>query len=690
MADRGRGRGRGQRGWRGRGRDRAGASKIGDASSTVRVCYEFKNNGKCKRYNCRFSHDLGNGKAAPQKTGAARVAETVEQRQARQSYSEWKRYLGSEPNDSRNMQRLWEGALQILEDEDRDQKQRLPQDLDTDDKNHKGRQHINALMSKRVRDGASTQFIENCRRFLLTITHPSLLDSLAVDTYVGSIYNFISGANGTRVVPYLQHLCETLIAARTEVCSPTSAEMLDSTLVAMSIALRELLKRESRARFNEDLQTLLDVMHIAADMCAPEKPSVTSTLVLNNVRCVRDMVTRANGLLSSNTTDLDNNSSQHVQASSYPRDLVIPSERHDNDKLDMTEIVIFPTRDEIMSNAKEFLPFTDPNHPHFLDDPAQRHIDTYFRLLRHDIFGELKGALANLMQALEQDKTIINGTNLPLGDVRAYHYTGARIRQVVFGRALDIHMSFLPPIAIRKKTVSAQEKWWEESKRLGAGSLLSFIWVQDEFVHHTFLILARKGAKDQNDDALEYDDDLVTVTARLMTQDKATLEMFMQASTSGSQGVLLEFPNVMPATFVPILETLQSMQSLGGMPFRQWIVPEKHDEPSGAKIYHNIPPPLYARSTRFTFPLKAITNGADSNLSIDATSSPNDKELLKKIESVASLDRGQCQALLAALTREFAFIQGPPGTGKSYLGLHLMRVLLEVKKKAKLGPVLVV
>jgi Rad3-related DNA helicase len=37
-----------------------------------------------------------------------------------------------------------------------------------------------------------------------------------------------------------------------------------------------------------------------------------------------------------------------------------------------------------------------------------------------------------------------------------------------------------------------------------------------------------------------------------------------------------------------------------------------------------------------------------------------------------------------------AFIQGPPGTGKSYLGVHLMRVLLEVKKQAKLGPVLVV
>jgi DNA replication protein DnaC len=40
--------------------------------------------------------------------------------------------------------------------------------------------------------------------------------------------------------------------------------------------------------------------------------------------------------------------------------------------------------------------------------------------------------------------------------------------------------------------------------------------------------------------------------------------------------------------------------------------------------------------------------------------------------------------------REFAFIQGPPGTGKSYLGVHLMRVLLSCKSEASLGPIIVV
>lgn len=54
------------------------------------------------------------------------------------------------------------------------------------------------------------------------------------------------------------------------------------------------------------------------------------------------------------------------------------------------------------------------------------------------------------------------------------------------------------------------------------------------------------------------------------------------------------------------------------------------------------------------------------------------------------LDRGQCEALVAALVREYAFIQGPPGTGKPYLGVAIMRILLACKKTAALGRIVVV
>ncbi len=47
----------------------------------------------------------------------------------------------------------------------------------------------------------SPYFVELARPFLQVITHKALLDSLAVDTAVGGLYNFISSNNGTRAIP---------------------------------------------------------------------------------------------------------------------------------------------------------------------------------------------------------------------------------------------------------------------------------------------------------------------------------------------------------------------------------------------------------------------------------------------------------------------------------------------------------
>jgi hypothetical protein len=63
--------------------------------------------------------------------------------------------------------------------------------------------------------------------------------------------------------------------------------------------------------------------------------------------------------------------------------------------------------------------------------------------------------------------------------------------------------------------------------------------------------------------------------------------------------------------------------------------------------------------------------------------------LIDAMEARTGLDRGQCQAMVAALTREFALIQGPPGTGKSYLGVKLLQVLLDCKTEANLGPIII-
>ncbi|PVH97235.1 hypothetical protein DM02DRAFT_533617, partial [Periconia macrospinosa] len=376
--------------------------------------------------------------------------------------------------------------------------------------------------------------------------------------------------------------------------------------------------------------------------------------------------------------------------STYPRDIVMPGERHDNDKADITKINIFPTRAEIMSDAREFLPSTDPDQPHFLTSKLERQIDTHFRLLRHDTFGKLKDALGGLMKNIISDPNQLTNPRLEFGDTRTYTYSNAFVSYLMLNSrgGLQARISFLQPYSIRRGSTMDRRKWWEESRRLEEGVLLSFICIQGSTVQHLFFTVAERSTETRNNNSLTHKDNTATVTIKLATQDQPAVEALLELSRQKIRGVLLEFPHVLPATFVPVLENLQNMQRLSRLPFREWILPDRADGPPGVKL--DVPPPLYARHAGFAFPLASILNPGASTMSLHPSSSGNDPFLVAELEARTELDHGQCVALVAALTREFAFIQGPPGTGKSYLGVKLMKVLLDVKRRAHLGPIVVV
>jgi hypothetical protein len=61
---------------------------------------------------------------------------------AKVNYNAWLRLIRDPPkvNDAKTMERLWQGAFQILDADDRDVKQRLPQDLESNGKF--GREHM--------------------------------------------------------------------------------------------------------------------------------------------------------------------------------------------------------------------------------------------------------------------------------------------------------------------------------------------------------------------------------------------------------------------------------------------------------------------------------------------------------------------------------------------------------------------
>lgn len=621
-----------------------------------------------------------------------RPDETPEQQEAKASYNIWKRLLkrAPTPNDINTIRNLWKGALDILNDDDRDWKQQLPRDLD--DNELFGRQHISTIMEMKIHLGGSETFVELTFPFLKAIAHEALLDCLAVDTAVGGLYNYISGSNGTRAIPFFLNVCTSLVDTHLD-GDPTSS--VDQTLLALSRILRELLRREQRVQFNDELPQLFNAMENIMEVANIDKQSVTFQLVNTRLVELRGIVARANGLLQKEIEEPNIQGVSTTVVSTYPRPIGMdrPQNRHDNDKVNIADVKLLPTVDEIRSNHRDFLPTTNRDMPHFLQDQAQRHIDTHFRLLRHDIFGELKEALGGLVLGAQNDPAILENPRLNLGDkTRAYAYPNVEIRYISFEqkRGLEVQISFPQPPQLRRKSSAQRSRWWQESKRLDDGVLLCFLSLDNGVSLLFFTVTNKQTGMDGNEHTLASHDKFATITTSLATKNQVDLERMMQLHGSGTHGVLIELPGVIMATFVPVLESLQNMSKLNRFPFRQWILPDR----LGAQIVDqpclDMPPPMYARDANFVFSLKSILKGENEELNVDPRGPSDDLELLQRIEEQTTLDRGQCQALLSALTQEFVQIQGPPGTGKSFLGVKLMRVLLDAAPRAKLGPIIVV
>lgn len=461
-------------------------------------------------------------------------------------------------------------------------------------------------------------------------------------------------------------------------------------MIALCTAIRELLKREQRATFHDDLPGLVDSIDNAVQISRIDKDAVARLVLAKEVEYLRAVVARAHGKLEVDEDVPMSGVTTTASVSTYPRDMVVPRDRHDNDKRDIVDIKILPTEDEIRSDHPEFLPSTDLNQPHFLADQAQRHLDTHFRLLRHDIFGELKEALGGLMAAIEKEPNILTNRNIRLGDIRGYCYSQANPRYISFNhrRGLEVQISFPHPPSIRNLKPGQKARWWKDAKRLEEGVLLCLLSYDGNRCSLLFLTVSQKITDPNTEHGLTSHDHFATITAKLTSNNQRDLETLVRLGDQGGNAIMIELPNVLLATFVPVLESLQSMQKLSRLPFRQWILPDRSRSRNPQPL--DIPPPLYSRERNFQCSLKSILKDPSKEFLLDPFSSPNDKALIDDIQRETNLDFGQCQGLVAALCREMCLIQGPPGTGKSHVGVGIMRVLLAAATAAKLGPIIVV
>ena len=519
--------------------------------------------------------------------------------------------------------------------------------------------------------------------FLKVITHTSLLNCLSVDSFVGTLYTSFGGTNGDRAIRYLRSVCQGLMCKGEETNESLPAISLDMMKLVLN-ALYQLLSRVRRARFHDELPALLHLTRELGSKMTETCSKADLDGFESRIEIMQRLTTSANRSLSTPRVHGENSQKTGAVLSSFPMDMQIPGGRHDNDLAEISEIQILPTHGEIISGSSEYLPSTNFLQPHFLADPLERYIDSTFRLLRHDIFVSVKDVLRDLLQQNDLTQNLY----LPGKDSGAHLYLGAQFQQIFISERneLEATVSFFAPPQLRKKSSNEQCRWWKDSNRLEEGSLVCFLTSQGAHRRLIFLEITMKNASQdrthQNKSSLVSDRFPPSITVKLAACLQRELIFLGQLYCEKFTGILVDFHGLIPATFFPILKNLQRIQREGELALRKWILPGRRDHDDS-----HIPPPAYARKPGFVFPLTSITNVGAENVALDP-SSPESIDLLK-LQAQTGLDHGQCQGLIAALTREYALIQGPPGTGKSYLGVKLVQALLEIKAKTKLGPILV-
>ncbi|KAG6830463.1 hypothetical protein H0H92_000616 [Tricholoma furcatifolium] len=370
--------------------------------------------------------------------------------------------------------------------------------------------------------------------------------------------------------------------------------------------------------------------------------------------------------------------------------------RHDNDFVNIEDIRVVPTNDELLSTIAPFLPANiyGAPHPHPVET-MQRLLDTQFRLLREELTAPLRtsvqlvredflhprnGKEKNVLQGiLKNNGGRYRGSINSQESIMFNIYTGVKFSSLVAERrGLSVALSFdAPPGRARAAQPKSRRVFWEgmSGKRLMQGGLVALVWKRGNEVDVHMGILA-SSVKEVADSAQTSKD---RVSARVVFFDTDIELRILNVINDPNQlygTVIMVESSVMFEAIRPFLDALQRVEP-EAVPFSQYLV----HCPSGYFPGFGVLPPRYARTPGFTYQLAPLfpaeSNIDDLKLDVsDPESILHARHQLKQ----SRLDPSQAEAVVDALTREVALIQGPPGTGKSFTGIELLRVLVKSAK----------
>ncbi|CCF48454.1 uncharacterized protein UHO2_07028 [Ustilago hordei] len=661
-----------------------------DSGSVQKLpCHAFAR-GACRYGNwCKFSHDpLAwqenglNGKQSEQAMQAPQSSGST----AYDQFVQWRYHVKKEKRDINMAQPLGrrfagfiQQALALLDDAN------TMQEIITTLSNEGGLARLGEMLNadfalledEAMRNSFRTELLP----FLRIIAHHQVLSSSVLETRLGTLLNYLYGINGKRSVAVFTAAIRGL----------TYEELSQAEFEPCLISLSAVLEVNRSAQVNDDLRSCAETIIALAKDC----PLSGNALKYYKKMCLRLGLGENIGAAPNQSKhDHTRRKPTFELLVDQPGNLSKQGPRHDNDFQDIHHIQILPTMGEILGDRAEYLPRSDPSTWHL--QGAAGLLDRQFRLLRQDTVGQLRDA-ARLELSRIQDPFEQTGALKDTG-ARTYSYRNVRLIDVEMDpqKGLLCVLEFDQPRELINKSQSQRKEWWAESGRLAPEALIMLLGSDQMAVFLTVLAATFPSeASNKSERSIEKlypragDQRKANVIVQLVNHIDADIETLLfhfgfayKESHKNLSFSLLEFPGVLLPAFKHTLEALQHMTLSEDLPFAELLAPTADSQHAT-----QVEAPAYTKRQGFSFDLSTLsTNHENETITLDVNS-PMQADLLS---AQTTLDHSQAEALISTLCRSVALIQGPPGTGKSYTGVALIKVLIENKKAANLGPVLCV
>ncbi|KAK6082199.1 nf-x1 finger and helicase domain [Seiridium cupressi] len=685
-----------------------------DNRNPRRVCHHFLRNRCNFGAECKFSHDrlaVGSpqfprnnisGSTSSRQQGSSQHTSTSsgnvdEAREDR--LREWKRLLhlpntaSFQPREKCN--RFFSTSLELMRG-DAGASQETIRYMAKED----GLAFIRALAEHHI-PGAAVNILKveiwlgQMKPLFQILIHPRVIDSAGLEQEVATIYNYLQGIGGRR----MKIVFDFATGLLTNWQSLPLGDVDESPLTAAELCLAvlsQMIDCTVTNIVNEHFQEIaqrFDAFIAASGDSSNEFPKPQARKYLQYIQ-------RRLGIGEQlPTTNLGQRSStdraEFVMRRDLPGQLSADGPRHDNDHADISKISILPTQEEISSPRAEYLPTNDISHFHI---PGIRgRLDREFRLLREDTVGQLRDAVRAQLEYLQDSSH--SQTRTGKNDLRTYTYQQATVQEINVDKnhGLGLLVKFRQPLAGQGR--QKLQDWWTQTKRLQPGGLVCAISERSVLFCVIGAATVVSPDLDRNPRGKEAGNELVDRKEKPSLAghaDFAYVQLHIAETADSNivqalrwyreinrrqQRTLVEFPGVLLPAFQHTLQALQRMSQKPDLPFTE-LVAHEHTTTTGLA---EVPPPLYAASPGFVFDLSCLTNDNSSlKTSVQEPLSP------QVLAEHTLLDETQSRALIDTLTRSLALTQGPPGTGKSFTGEKVIKVLLDNKRRANIGPILCV